>query len=255
MNDEDVACLNCGGDHDPVVIGGVRARRCKRCGSEWETTVGTVVVPRSGTADVVFSRHVPRREVTRTTVMLWVAGGFTMTLFVLLALCVLLNHLWHDDQRERLLGTRTNIIKVGSATVATFDEPCIIRDVDRYDCMPRTTAIETDLAAYRTPITMVNADFNGSITTTQSLTPNTTTPVPATGTFESVGLYYEFDPTNNAVSSGTSDPCSWTEAAIDRRFVAQISDRRNHRTVYVPCQGMVYVVPDDPPATRQSSSK
>lgn len=41
---------------------------------------------------------------------------------------------------------------------------------------------------------------------------------------------------------GSFNPCA---AGSANRFVAVVHDHQSHRTVFVPCEGMVYVVPDE----------
>jgi hypothetical protein len=143
----------------------------------------------------------------------------------------LANHLWHDDQRERLLSTRADVMKFGAATIGTSDEPCIVRDGRRWDCEPRTILIETSVEQYRL---LQPTNFFGPGLEGWSITPN-----PA-HTSTVIGVYATYDTTKM-----TFDPCEAKSVPVDQRFVAEIVDEAHHRTVYVPCEGMVYVVPDE----------
>ncbi len=67
------------------------------------------------------------------------------------------------------------------------------------------------------------------------------------GNIEAVGVHATIGGSGSRRISwspdGTLDPCS---SNAREKFIAIISDRTNKRTVYVPCVGMVYVVPDNP---------
>ena len=162
------------------------------------------------------------------------------------------HHGWRDDASERRLSTRVERLKIDDYLIGVHDEPCIVHasaleTIDNAaDCFSRDVTISSrPLFLFTQPMGFRDQWASSTI---GAYVEGWSIRARATDGDDEVGVLLDFDSSKMFVDQTHPwSPCDAQDVPMDRRFVAQVIDRAHQRTIYIPCEGLVYVVPDVSP--------